>query len=290
MESNKKNTEIITERKSVRSYSSEKIQPEVLEKLKKYLEELNSEAGIKSRILLTSYSGAGAGTASGTGKEAGKEAGEKFGTYGMISGAQLFMVAVVDNEEKDVVRFGYIFEKAILYATELGLGTCWLGGTFNRNDFSKSLNIGDNEFIPIVSPVGYKSERKRVISDLMRAVIKADQRIDWSTLYIDENKVPLTKEMAGDYAIPLEMLRLGPSASNKQPWRGMLTEEAFHLYICRTKGYPSKNFDIQMNDMGIAMCHFELAAKELGLSGEWQKMPETATHDEWEYVISWVRK
>ncbi len=37
--------------------------------------------------------------------------------------------------------------------------------------------------------------------------------------------------------------------------------------------------------MGIAMCHFELTAKELNLSGSWK----AAVHPgEAEYLVSWV--
>ena len=35
---------------------------------------------------------------------------------------------------------------------------------------------------------------------------------------------PLTEEEAGDYQFPLEMLRLAPSAVNKQPWRVVADE------------------------------------------------------------------
>jgi hypothetical protein len=48
--------------------------------------------------------------------------------------------------------------------------------------------------------------------------------------------------------------------------------------------------DIQRLDMGIAMCHFELTARELGLPGKWAcaepsiKKPDGLT----EYTVSWV--
>jgi hypothetical protein len=47
--------------------------------------------------------------------------------------------------------------------------------------------------------------------------------------------------------------------------------------------------DLQRVDMGIAMCHFELTARELGLGGRWvvddpciEKPDETS-----EYTTSW---
>jgi len=48
--------------------------------------------------------------------------------------------------------------------------------------------------------------------------------------------------------------------------------------------------DMQRLDMGIAMCHFELTARELGLKGKWGiqdpkvKLPDDLT----EYTISWI--
>jgi len=61
---------------------------------------------------------------------------------------------------------------------------------------------------------------------------------------------------AGRYLDPLEMLRLGPSASNRQPWRVVKEpgREIFHLYLRRSKGYDKliKAVDLQRLDMGIS--------------------------------------
>lgn len=50
---------------------------------------------------------------------------------------------------------GYVFEKIVLYITSLGLGTCWLGGSFNKADFEKAITLEEDEFIPVISPMGY---------------------------------------------------------------------------------------------------------------------------------------
>jgi hypothetical protein len=72
---------------------------------------------------------------------------------------------------------------------------------------------------------------------------------------------------------------------------------AWHFYLARTKGYGRgpltslvKLADLQRVDMGIAMCHFELAARETGMAGRWvadQPLSET-TPAGWEYTTSWV--
>jgi hypothetical protein len=47
--------------------------------------------------------------------------------------------------------------------------------------------------------------------------------------------------------------------------------------------------DLQRVDMGIAMCHFELVAREFGLKGGWVlEEPELQkTEQNTEYVVSW---
>ena len=44
---------------------------------------------------------------------------------------------------------------------------------------------------------------------------------------------------------------------------------------------------MQRVDMGIAICHFELMAKELGLKGEFKKA-KPKIESKKEYIISWI--
>jgi hypothetical protein len=48
--------------------------------------------------------------------------------------------------------------------------------------------------------------------------------------------------------------------------------------------------DLQRLDMGIAMSHFELTARELGLSGRWENIPPRLSPlaEKTEYVWSWI--
>ena len=78
------------------------------------------------------------------------------------------------------------------------------------------------------------------------------------------------------WADALEALRLAPSASNKQPWALARSGGAWQLYLRRNPGYyPALArrigfADMQLNDMGIAMVHLPLAARERGLAGGWK--------------------
>jgi len=101
---------------------------------------------------------------------------------------------------------------------------------------------------------------------------------------------PLSAIAAGKFAQVLDMVRLAPSASNRQPWRIVRDGNAFHFFLQRTPNYSgfTKSADLQRVDMGIAMCHFELAARESDYTGKWiDSEPNLDLPELTEYIISW---
>ncbi|HAR85910.1 MAG TPA: nitroreductase [Clostridium sp.] len=219
---------------------------------------------------------------------------EKLGTYGVIKGAMQYIGTTIKLEPMALEALGYELEAVILYLAHLELGTCWLGGTFNRKGFAKAMNIEEDEIFPIITPYGYAATKKHMKEIVMRKMIKADQRKEWNQLfYINDFQSPLTKEKAGELEVPLEMVRLGPSASNKQPWRILIKDNACHFYEYKQPGYSdSFPYDIQRVDMGIAAAHFDFSVKEKGLKGyfDTECEPELELPDHMEYVFSWIRE
>ena len=219
------------------------------------------------------------------------------GTYGFIRNPTGFIIGAVGPGEKNLEAFGYLMERIVLFATGLGLGTCWVGGFFTRSGFSRKIARKGRETIPAVIPMGYAADAGG-LGDPIRRVAGSNQRLPWEALFFDARwGVPLSPEAAGAYAEALEMVRLGPSASNKQPWRIVREGDRWHFYLQRTPRYPAGGLgkligivDLQRVDMGIAMCHLELTAAELGLAGQWQicdpglEVPGDLTS----YTASWV--
>ncbi|MBN1955978.1 MAG: nitroreductase family protein, partial [Anaerolineae bacterium] len=248
------------------------------------------------------------------------------GTYGIIRGATGFILGAVQRGTKDMEDFAFLMEEIVLRATELGLGTCWLGGTYTRSSFARKITLREGEVLPALVAAGYIAGRRSLMDWVVRGPIsQGDRRLAWERLFFDGDfDHPLREEAAGAYAIPLKMVRLGPSASNKQPWRivrdgapltpadqsepgasqtasgpalsGDAKGDTWHFYVQRTPGYPptlGKPFvygDLQRMDMGIAMCHWALSAAELGLPGAWAvQEPAIARPDErTEYIVSWI--
>ena len=100
---------------------------------------------------------------------------------------------------------------------------------------------------------------------------------------------PLSENEKAAYGFFLEMVRLAPSASNKQPWTIILIDNVFHFYLKRTPNYYSKllQSDLQRVDMGIAMAHFELALSEKQVSHDWEvNNPGLELEELTEYIAS----
>ena len=285
--SSKPITEIIAQRYSCRTYEKKPIH----ERLRVLLDEYAASAvtgplGGKARFKLVA----------GTDRDL-KEL-NRLGTYGAIKGATGYIVGATSSDGRHLEDFGYLLEKIVLYATGLGLGTCWLGGTFTRSSFARRIEVKKDEMVPSVASVGYIAKQPRRVDGLIRRGAKADERLPWEQLFFFNNfDVPLEKGTMGGYAIPLEMVRLGPSASNHQPWRVLREGGKWHFYLNRTPGYNQRLLvkmtgmaDLQRIDMGIAMCHFELTVLESELSGRWVKEePEIEKPDEFfEYTATWA--
>jgi len=114
-----------------------------------------------------------------------------------------------------------------------------------------------------MSPIGYPAGKMSLRESMMRMGIKADMRMVFEEQFFEGSfESPLTREKAGKLCRHLEMVRLAPSAVNKQPWRVVLTDGTVHFYLKRSKGFNCGTIDMQKIDMGIALCHFDLAAVE----------------------------
>lgn len=272
-------TEAIMIRRSWRTYSAKPVEPGIKEKIRSFISALDRPPfGSAARFRVI---------------DLGPEGGARVaGTYGVIKGAETFLSGAVRQGPMDLEDFGFLFEKIILFATAIGLDTCWMGVTFSASVFSGKMALEQDEKVPIVSPLGYRAGRRSIKDALFHLSAGSKNRKPWSALFFDAaSGLPLVQQKLGKLALPFEMVRLAPSAVNKQPWRLFLDGSSVHFYLKRTRGYESMfRTDLQRIDMGIAMCHFEIAAKEAGIEGGWKienpGIPRLT--GEMEYVGSWV--
>lgn len=273
-------TDLIIKRHSVRTYDGESLPDSLIKEILNVLDELHGPFSTKVRIELL------AKNSMPNGRQI------KLGTYGVIQGAPLFATAAVaKNSSHNLMQLGYVFEQFVLYLTGLGLGTCWLAGSFRKRDFSQAMHLDAAEILPIVSPIGYAAMKKSLVERAMKPLPNRVSRKPWPELFFaGDLRHPVTAEEAGRFSIPLEMVRLAPSAANKQPWQLLFQDGAWHFYLQHSARYRKLfPFDIQKIDLGIAMCHFALAAEEQGLSGAWVFQPplDNLLPEGLEYIMTW---
>lgn len=271
--------EAVRKRLSVRTYTDQGVEEEKKKAIAEFIDSLDNPFGKQVRFHDFDIA------------DAGEK--QKLGTYGVIQGAKHFIGATIQSEPMALEALGYEVEALILYLTHLGLGTCWLGGTFDRKKFGGAMKIQEGELLPIITPYGYAAEKKHIKDRAMRTFAKADWRRDWNQLFFRRDfHTPLSKEEAREFELPLEMVRLGPSASNKQPWRLVAEGGAWHFYEQSDPMYSRAfSYDIQKIDMGIAAAHFDFSVREKTIKGSFQtgRDPKIETPKHVEYAFSWVR-
>lgn len=266
-------------RYSVRNYDLKEIEEDTILAIKSFTNSLSNPFGKKVNFHFM--------------EDANADHKKSLGTYGVIKGASKYIGTTIELGPMALEALGYEMETLILYLAHQGIGTCWLGGTFNRKGFAQAMDVGDNEIFPIITPYGYPAPKKHMQETVMRKMISADKRKEWEELfYHNDFQTPLTKEAAKDLAFPLEMVRLGPSASNKQPWRIVVSGNACHFFEYKEPKYSDRfDYDIQRIDLGIAAAHFDFAATEKGLKGAFNidAQPDLTLPENIQYVFSWIQ-
>ena len=185
----------------------------------------------------------------------------------VLSGEKLYVAGMVAKMPNAEVAYGYAFEKLVLYAWSLGIGTTWIGGTMKREVFEKAAGVGEGELMPCVSPLGYPAKKRSIKEAMMRKGVGADNRLPAEKIFFDG---AWDKGLSMEKQIPManliEMVRWAPSAVNKQPWRVIVTPDACHIYEKKDKGYVGeKTGDLQKIDVGIALCHLVMGLEEQGI-------------------------
>ena len=220
--------EAIDKRCSNRKYLATPIEIDVLEKLRYSIEKYNNVANLNIQLILNN------GTAfKGLSK-----------SYGLFTGVENYIALVGKEDDNFKEKIGYYGEKIVLEATQLGLGTCWVGGTFDKNLCVCNVNKGEVFFCVIT--IGYVapklSFKEKAISKAMHLKKKS---ID--ELYEADSVLP------NWFLDGMVSVQKAPSAVNKQP-------VTIHYKDGIVSASVKHNLTHESIDMGIAKLHFEIGS------------------------------
>ena len=190
------------------------------------------------------------------------------GSYGSIIGAPAYVAFIGDMDDANVQeKTGYLGEGVILEATALSLATCWVGGFFKEETVAGQIEIGSNEKVLSVTPIGYVKEEYSFQEKLMSRMVSSKKRKDLNVLLPEQSSHNLEDWQKR----ALEAARLSPSAINRQPWRFSVGDG----YIKVSMDTPKDTKGISRRlDCGIAMLHLELGAMSSGVKGSWEYLTD----------------
>lgn len=186
------------------------------------------------------------------------------GGYGKVTGASSALIFIGAGGAFGVdQRIGYLGEAMVLEAARLGLDTCWVGGFFDAGRTAAQVDLAEGERIYAVSPLGLVPDEKTAQEKMMSAIVRSRKR----------KPLEVIAPEAGPDTWPfwalegLKAAQVAPSAVNRQPWRFSMQEGV--VYVTPDRAVDTSKISRRL-DCGIAMLHFELAARAAGRPGTWE--------------------
>lgn len=219
--------EAIENRISRRTYEKQSLSEKEIKQVNDYLKQLNKASKLTMEFL-----------------EDGSEAFASLTkSYGLFTNVHSLIILKGNKNDINLKeKIGYYGEELVLRLTNLGLGTCWVGGTFDK----EKLEINSDEEIVCVITVGKVKEMALKEKMIKLAMSKNRKSID-ERLITDTEKLPewLSKGM--------EAVILAPSARNSQ-------KVIFEYKNNKLKATVPDDYYFDLVDLGIAKKHFEIGA------------------------------
>ncbi len=211
--------EAIQSRHSVRAYQDRKIEPEHRQELLLFIEECNRESGLRMQLVLEEAAGFAGFLAS----------------YGLFSGVKNYIAIVGKKEAGIEEKCGYYGEKVVLRAQQLGLNTCWVGGTFSKRKTVFAATAEEKLYLVIAVGYGQTQGKARRSKSIERVAKAEGDMPEW-------------------FRKGVEAALLAPTALNQQKFQFILRGNT----VQAVAGVgPFSHLDL-----GIAKCHFEIGAGE----------------------------
>lgn len=163
-------------------------------------------------------------------------------SYGLFTNVRSVILMKGNKELKDLKeRIGYYGEELVLAITDLGLGTCWVGGTFDKDE----LIVDDSEELVCVVLVG-KVAAPSLTEKMMRSATHRKVKSMADRIISDQ---PLPQWVQNG----MKAVLLAPSAKNTQ--KAMFKYENNILSV-----QIADDYSLDLIDLGIAKKHFEIEA------------------------------
>lgn len=231
--------QLLQSRHSVRSFSPDLVAPEIVKKLKAEITMTNThEQGMKFQLFTEDPD-----PMKGFSK-----------SYGAFINPRNYMAAVVDTATPHALeRAGYFAERFVVKAVELGLGTCYVGGTYNKEAVKAQLRAGEK--ILFIVLFGYPVDKTRFLAKMMTKMVHT-KKMHPTQFFEPQDMLNNALELFPMLNTGLEAVACSPSSLNKRPTRLLMKEIGDKCLLCaRVDDSNPKN----LIDLGIAKYNFNFA-------------------------------
>lgn len=187
------------------------------------------------------------------------------GSYGLVQNAPHLLVGILPTESDGArIDLGFVLEKVVLEATRLGLGTCWITGTYDADKAGDAAALEPGEVAAAVCALGHPTEEGygRLHNRIIRRLAGGHRRKPLSDIVFSQRwGEPWSPEDADPALVSvLKHARLAPSAKNAQPWRFIVETGRITLAVVKPR----------FIDAGIVMAHVTLASRAAEREGQWE--------------------
>lgn len=186
-------------------------------------------------------------------------------SYGMFRNPYNYLACVVDGSYAfSLQKAGFYAELFALRAVGMGLGTCFVSGTFNARRIAAQLRV--NWEIPFIVLVGYPQEAATTfMAKIMRKAAGSNKKVSIEeVLSQDSLSLQSIRERWPELITPLEAVACAPSALNRHPVRISIKEQQNSCLPAVSASVINQS-DNSAIDLGIALANWQVAA-----GGEWE--------------------
>ncbi|MCX8129243.1 MAG: hypothetical protein N3I35_03975 [Clostridia bacterium] len=183
------------------------------------------------------------------------------GSYGKIN-APHCVVAVTEEKPGHKENIGFIQEQLVLELTDMGIGTCWVAGSLDRDKAGKAIELKEGEKVIDIITLGYPQDS--FLNNGLRKIIGSHKRRPRNEVaYYNKwgEDIEAYLNMNPSMTRMLEASILAPSAANKQPVRVVLCDNSAAFFVQEDQGAHREYARV---DGGILLSHFYLSALKEG--------------------------
>ena len=207
--------ELIKNRHSVRRYKDIKLKDSDITKINEYIKEINQndlsfELVTNQNIFKNLILG-----------------------YGFIKGCNNYIIMGGKDNELLEEKVGYFGEELVLKLLDLGIQSCFVGGTYKKKKVKNELKDGYRNVL--VLAIGYGENNGKLAK----------------TKTFDD--ISISKDVPDWYKKGIELVLLAPSAVNQKKWE-------FEFIAPNQVRIKSFGIHFPKVDLGIAKYHFEIGA------------------------------